>query len=347
MKNINKDIEQKDIKQFYVLYGEEDYLKLQYRDKLVKALVDPEDNMNYTYYEGAGTDAQSFLETAETLPFFSDARVIVVENSGWLEKPDKCPKAIEKERKASSKKIEKYIVFDESPLPDSTHVIFVEKSIDKRGRFYKWLAEHGYVSEMNAPDAKMLTAWIKGLCKAENKQIEDEALSYFIENMGIDKTNMLLMKNELEKLFNYCIDQNVIKKEDIKAVCVSQATDKMFAMLDAIGSRNQEKALMLYHDFLALKEPAMRVLTMLTRHFRIMMKVKMLSGEGHNNKSIASICGVQEFAVRKAASQAEKYTSESLKNMVSQCQDTDYKIKTGQIKDTIGVELLIVEFSKK
>lgn len=347
MNNINRDIENHEIKQFYLLYGEEDYLKAQYRDKLVEALVNPEDNMNYTGYEGTDIDAQNVLEMAQTLPFFADSRVVVVENSGWLEKPEKCPKVIEREKGSGSKKSGKTIVFEESPLPDTTHIIFVEKKVDKRGSFYKWLVKNGYVSEMNAPDAGMLATWINGLCRAENKQMEKDALNYFIEHMGIDKSNMMLMRNELEKLFGYCCGQSLITKADVREVCVSQAADKIFDMLDAIGSANRERALLLYHDLLELKEPAIRVHVMLTRHYRILMKVKALSADGADNKTIASVCGIPPFSVKKYAAQTGRYTYEQLKNMVEQCQDTDYRIKTGQIKDTVGVELLIVEFSKR
>ena len=328
MKNINQHIENHTIKQFYLLYGEEDYLKLQYRDKLVKALVNPEDNMNYSRYEGNGVNVSELLETANTLPFFADSRVIVLENSKWFEK---YPKDLE--------------LADLEELPESTYVIFVESEVDKRGRLYKWFDKHGYVSVMNAPDERMLKTWIAGLCKAEGKQIEKEAVEYFVEHIGMDKTNMLLMKHELDKVLDYCSNKPVITTADVKEICVSQAADKMFDMLDAIGNCQQERALLLYHDFLALRESAMRVHVMLTRHFRILMKVKGMSEEGKDNKTIALSCGIPPFSVKKYAAQTERYTYDRLKYMVEQCQDMDYKIKTGQMKDTVGVELLIIEFS--
>ena len=135
MKNINQHIEDKTIKQFYLIYGEEDYLKSQYKDKLVKALLNPEDTMNYSRYEGAGVNVLEVLEIANTLPFFSDSRVIVLENSKWFEK---YPKDLDLEMLEA--------------LPDSTYIIFVESDVDKRGRLYKWIDKHGYASAMNAPD---------------------------------------------------------------------------------------------------------------------------------------------------------------------------------------------------
>lgn len=325
MKTINQDIEKKEIKQFYLLFGAEDYLKRQYRDKLAEALVDTEDTMNYNYFEGNNFQLQAVLDIGETLPFFTDKRVLVLENSGLFKK---APEEIEK-------RLEQF--------PDSTHVIFVEKEVDKRSRLYKWIGKHGYASELNTPDEKMLITWVKGLCRAEGKQIEDSAIFYFVEHMGMD---MFLLKNELEKLFCYRYESERITVEDIREVCVSQASDKMFEMLDAIGVHNQDKALLLYHDLLALREPAMRVLYMLTRHFHILMQMSVLMSEGKDNKGMAAACGIPPFSVKKYAAQAEKYSYERLKNMVEKCQATDQGIKTGMVQDVVGVELLIVEFSR-
>lgn len=325
MKTINQDIEKNEIRQFYLLFGVEDYLKRQYRDKLVKALVDTEDTMNYNYFEGNNFQLQSVLDLGETLPFFSENRVLVLENSGLFKKT---PEDVEK-------RLEQF--------PESTYVIFVEKEVDKRNRLYKWIGKHGYASEMNTPDEKLLITWVKGLCKAEGKQIEDAAIFYFVEHMG---TDMLLLKNELEKLFCYRYDSKIITVEQIREVCVSQASDKMFEMLDAIGGHNQDKALLLYHDLLALREPAMRVLYMLTRHFHILMQMSVLMSEGKDNKMMAAACGIPPFSVKKYAAQAGKYSYEKLKNMVEKCQATDQGIKTGMVQDIVGVELLIVEFSQ-
>jgi DNA polymerase-3 subunit delta len=325
MKTINQDIEKNEIKQFYLLFGTEDYLKRQYRDKLAKAMVDTEDTMNYNYFEGNNFQLQAVLDIGETLPFFAEERVLVLENSGLFKKT---PEEIEK-------RLEQF--------PDSTHVIFVEKEVDKRSRLYKWIGKHGYASEMNTPDEKMLITWVKGLCRAEGKQIEDSAIFYFVEHMG---TDMLLLKNEMEKLFCYCYDSEKITLEDIREVCVSQASDKMFEMLDAIGVHNQDKALLLYHDLLALREPAMRVLYMLTRHFHILMQISVLMSEGKDNKTMAAACGIPPFSVKKYAAQAGKYSYERLKSMVEKCQATDQGIKTGMVQDVVGVELLIVEFSQ-
>lgn len=326
MKNINQDIQSGQIKGCYLLFGKEDYLKHQYRDKLIQALADVEDNMNVTRFQGNGLQVQELLDIANTLPFFAPQRVIVVENTTLFKKT---PEDFEKQLET---------------LPDTTHILFVESEVDKRNRLYKWVSKNGYACEMNTPDEKMLLSWIKGLCKAEGKNMDDTAIFYFVEHMG---TDMLLLRNELEKLFCYKYGDAHITIEDVENVCVSQATSKLFAMLDAIGTHNRNQALPLYRDLLALREAPIGILRMLLRHFNILMQVSALGKDGKNNKEIAAICAVPPFSVKKYASQAATYRFERLQDMVEQCQDTEQQIKAGQVKDIVGVELLIVGFCEK
>lgn len=52
MKSLQEDIKNQDFKQIYLLYGEENYLKQQYKEKLKKALVQEDDSMNFSMFEG-------------------------------------------------------------------------------------------------------------------------------------------------------------------------------------------------------------------------------------------------------------------------------------------------------
>ena len=84
MKTIDADIRDNQYKPCYLLYGEERYLMHMYRDKLRKALNPDGDTMNYAAYEGKNIDTEELISLADTLPFFADRRLIVVENSGFF-----------------------------------------------------------------------------------------------------------------------------------------------------------------------------------------------------------------------------------------------------------------------
>lgn len=324
MKKINEQLKSLEFNNVYLLFGSEGYLKKQYRDKLTMALTDKEDTMNYNYYEGNRINVNEFLDIGDTLPFFRDYRVIVIENSGWFKKtPEDLEKRIE-------------------DFPDSTYVIFVENEVDKRNRLYKWVSKNGYASEMKTPSGSMLISWVTKLCKEAGKDMEKTTIQYLVQHTGSD---MMLLKNELDKLFSYCANRQEITVNDVMEVCVSQAVDKLFQMIDAIGAKDQKKALLLYHDLLVLKEPAMRILYNLMNYYKSLMELSLIPDGKYPYDELASLCGIPVFSVKKNKSQAAKYSYEQLRDMVEMCQSTDQKIKTGRIQDIVGVELLIVDFS--
>ncbi len=103
----------------------------------------------------------------------------------------------------------------------------------------------------------------------------------------------------------------MIEAEDVEAICANQISGKIFDMVDAIGRKEKKKALDLYYDLLMLKEPAMRILFLITRHFQILMQLREMIGGGFDYKCMASKVGVPEFAVRKYAGQARAFDSET------------------------------------
>ena len=84
MKTIDQDIKNKTFKNVYLFYGEEAYLKKQYKDKLKTALAQEGDTMNVASYEGKAINPKEIIGLAETLPFFAERRVILIENSGFF-----------------------------------------------------------------------------------------------------------------------------------------------------------------------------------------------------------------------------------------------------------------------
>ena len=72
MKTIDEEIKNGMFQKCYLLYGEEAYLKRQYRTKLVRAMVAEGDTLNFASYEGKGIRPGELIDLAETLPFFAE-----------------------------------------------------------------------------------------------------------------------------------------------------------------------------------------------------------------------------------------------------------------------------------
>lgn len=321
MNTIKEHIKKGSFKQIYLLYGSENYLKKLYRDKLKRALVAEDDSMNYSYFEGKTADALEITRIAETMPFFADRRLIVIENSGWFK---------------SGGDFADYL----REMPETTFIIFVENEADKRNKLYKTVKDIGYVSEMNGMDESNLLLFAGQLFKRDNKSITANDLRMFIEETGQNMENIC---NEAEKLICYCADKEVITAQDISEVCTQTVTGRMFVMIDAIATGNSKAAIRLYFDLLALKEKPMSILYLVIRHFNILYILKELKDENADRKSMAETAGIPPFSVGKYLSQVSNFTADELKNILNEALKTEQSIKTGEVSEQIAVELLIAK----
>lgn len=326
MKTIDEDIRNGQYKTMYLLYGDEAYLKKQYKDKLIKALVAEGDTMNFSAYEGKGINPKELIDLAETLPFFAERRVILVENSGFF--------------KNSCDDLAEYLL---EPAA-STCFLFVEEEVDKRSKMYKAVAKAGKAVEFGTQNEELLTRWILSRLKKENKNITGNVMQLFISKTGTDMGNI---DRELEKLLCYTMGRDVIKAEDVEAITTEQVTNKIFDMVNAIAEHEQKKALDFYYDLLTLKEPPMRILFLITRQFQILMNLKDMGSKGFDQSTIASKVGIPPFAVRKNQAQAKGFTTEQLKQAIRDGVELEESVKTGRMNEQMAVELFIVKYSKK
>ncbi len=324
MISLNEDLKTGQFKQMYLLYGEENYLKKQYKDRLTKAMIPEGDTMNYTYYEGKGINVKEVIDLAETMPFFGERRLLVIENSGFF--------------KTASPELAEYL----KEAPDTTCFLFVESEIDKRGKLYKVVKDRGRVVELGKQDEKTLLRWILGNIKKEGKQTTEPAVRYLLSKCGTDMENL---QKEMEKLFCYTLEKDVIEIGDIEEICTTQITNQIFEMVSAVAEKKQKKALDLYYDLLALKEPPMRILYLLSRQFRLLMEVKELAGNGYAKKEIASITGLHPYVTGKYMEQAKAFHRTELRKILEESVDIEERVKTGLLGDVMGVELFIVKYS--
>ena len=227
-------------------------------------------------------------------------------------------------------------------LPDYLYLVFCESEVDKRSRMYKAVKACGSIGEFKQQDEKTLMRWAAGILGKNGRKITQRDVELLLSMTGTDMGNLRM---ELEKLISYTEGREVVTGEDIRAVCTTQTTNKIFDMVRAVTEKNQKRALDLYYDLLTLREPPMRILFLLAKQFRQICLTKKLSEEGLSQTEIASKLGVPSFVVRNLESCARAYTVEELENAVRDFVDAEEAVKTGTLGDVLSVELLIVKYS--
>ena len=324
MKVISDDIKKGEFKSVYLLYGEEEYLKKQYRDRLKNAIAG-DDTMNYSYYDSDNASVKDIIDVCETLPFFAQKRLVIMENTGFL--------------KSSNDELADYI----KHIPDYLVVVMVEKDVDKRNKVYKAVDSVGYICEMKPQTTATLEKWIAGRLAKDNLKISREACDLILDKTG---AGMDYIRQETEKLVSYCQGRDVVTVEDVEKVCATQTTSHIFDMISAIANKKQQQALDLYYDLLELKEPPMRILYLIVRQFNGILQVKDLMSRGISGKEIASKIGAAPFVVGKYQAQAKYFEMNTLLDALNECAKTEEAVKQGRLNDRLGVELIIIKYSK-
>lgn len=324
VQRINEDIKTGNFKQMYLLYGSEDYLRSQYRDKLKQALLGDGDAMNLSCFEGKEINQSQLVDLAETLPFFSERRVIVIENSGMF--------------KGSGEALADYL---KEPSM-TTCFVFSEKEVDKRNKLFKLVRDKGYACEFGEQDENTLTRWILGLVKKEGMEIDRAAVALLLYKTGTDMENI---RKELEKCICYCLKRGRITSEDVEIICTERLSNRVFDMIHFISTGKKEQALKLYYDLLALKEPPMRILFLISRQFNMLLQAKMLREKGYDKRMIGEKMGIAPFIAGKYIDQAARFKRPVLRRALEDCVKAEEDVKTGKIGDIMSVELLMIKYS--
>ena len=328
MKRIAQDIKSGEFAHIYLLYGEEAYLRKQYRDNLKKALVPADDTMNCSIFSGKEINVNEVIDLAGTMPFFAERRVIVVENSGLF-------------KSGSNDGLVELL----KDMPQTSYMIFVEEEVDKRGKLYKAVTANGYAALCEMQDEATLKKWIMGLLKRENKMITADALNLLLDKTG---ANMENIKREVEKLVCYKYFDEGITAEDVEELCTVQIQNRIFDMVEAVAAKNQKTALALYYDLLALKEAPMKILALIARQFHMLLQVREMKQKGYPENEIAKKTGLNPYYLKKKyIPQAAQFPLPKLEAALRACVDAEERVKTGKMPDMMSVELIIVGLSAK
>ena len=321
---INSHINRHSFSRIYLFFGNESYLVKQYVNNLVNAVMPDRNSMSFTHYISDKCDINSICSDAVTMPFFDEFKVALIEDSGYFN--------------SSNDKIKDML----PEIGEQNILIFSEMNVDKRTSTYKAAAKYGTVLEFNTPDEDDLIKWVIGRFSKDGIRIQNGVPEMLVSIAG---DNMLNLENEVEKLCCYVMDKGTITLEDIDTMCSSKIEDKIFEMCDAIGRHDSKTAIAKYNDLVALKTSPMYVISMISRHFRILSQLSFIqSGKDKKLpvKDKAALIGIKTFAVNKYLPQLKNQTTADLLRKSELCMSADLAVKSGRMSDVNSAEKLIL-----
>lgn len=320
MQTIAAQIKSGDLSRFHLVYGEEPYMVRYYKHKLKTMLSNEGDDMNASFFEGNAISLEEVASLGNTLPFFAEKRLIMLENTDLFKSSNEMSGMLES-------------------FPETTYVVFVEKNVDKRNRLYKWIQKNGCVTECVLQQEKELVPWVARYLKGYEKNVSRRTVEYMLSKTGFQMDSIV---NELDKLIGYTGERTEVTEEDVDAICSGQTVGKIFDMIDAVAAGENEKVFRLYGDLLELKEPPLVILHLLGRHINILLQVKE-AGNSLSDRDLAKKAGIPFFTVKKYKSQAKHFSKSQLLSLLEERADYEERFKTGRMGEKLVAEFFLVK----
>lgn len=276
---------------------------------------------------GGETTAEEILSRVETLPFLSSRRVVVVRDADRLSSKDQ-------ERVVD--RLEKH------PCPHAC-LIFLAQRIDRKGSLFRAFQRVGKVVPCDLTNPQEVREWLQRRARQRGKGLSPSALQALLESVGDD---LNLLEGELERIILLVGEREEIQTEDVLAQ-TGRRTHHIFEVMDALGYAKAEETLRGFRSLLEHGEEPLRILGMISRHFRLLSKAKQMYQEGKPQAEIARQLKIPPPYLRSLLSHATSIPSDALERLFDSLLRCDSFLKSERGLGILEIERLILDFCQQ
>ena len=254
------ELESKTAKQplasFYLVIGEEDYLRDRALGTLKRAALGEEQDagFNCDVFHGDEDSADRLLSCAMEIPVFAPRRLVI------LKQADKWP----------VKEMEKCLQYLSTPH-ESTILVFVAAKLDRRLKSTQSLMQQAVLVDCDPLPDRQIPAWIHQEAKNLGITVREDAAQLLKEAAG---GSLYGLRRELEKLSAYVPAGRPVLVEDVEALRGREPGASVFDLLNAIGDGATGRACTILSRNIEAGEAPLRILGALVWQYRRLWKVK-------------------------------------------------------------------------
>ena len=333
IEELEKQINEQELKGIYLLYGEEMFLLQQQLNKIKKKFGEVVKGINYIAIDE--NNIQELIADIETPAFGYPNKLIIARNTGIFKREVKGRSGgASKELKD---KINEYLKSNIDMINEFVILVFVENEVEKNS-IYNTIEKIGIVCNFEEQKPFQIIKRLKSICNSYKVNVDESTLQYLIESCG---TNMQDLINEIRKLIEYAGENGKIQKQDIDKLCIKKIESIIFDLTDNLGQKKVKEALEVLYNLIASKEPIQKILITLYNHFKKLYFVKIAIA---NNKDVAQSLQLkpnQMFLVNKYKLQAKGFKTSELRKIIQELEDLDYHYKIGLIDLNVGLESIL------
>ncbi len=213
---------------------------------------------------------------------------------------------------------------------------WLRKCLADSGKKTAWL-------EKPLPSQRDMPSWIMKEVEKQGGKFDQRAA---VELANLVGNNLFQARHEISKAISYVGPQGTVTRESIRLLCSQSREEDIFAMVDAVGTRNSREALSLLQRLLR-DLPAQYIFTMLARQVRILLMAREVLDSRGNQNDLVERAHLHAFVARKAMAQCRQFSTEELLSLYQQLDRMDEDSKTGNVTLEVAMETLIADLSRK
>ena len=325
---LKAQLKSKALKNVYMLYGEEAYLKQHYVSRLKKAaLSGGMEDFNYHQYEGKNASMDSILMDAQMLPMMSEYTFVLVHDYPF---------------EKSSEDVKKLKEFFKD-IPESCVLVFWFDSIDvnpkqasKWNTIIKLFADAGDAVELQKRSEGDLVKLITAAAQKKKCTISPYCAKYFIGLVGSDLQTLL---NELEKICSF-VGEGEITKEIIDDLAVKSLQARVYDLSKFILKGDSSGAYEVLRALFAQREEPIGILAIIASYYVDMYRTKCAKAADVPINDLSSYFSYKgrEFVLRNASRDSASIGTRKLRQSLDVLADCDSKMKSTSINSQILLE---------
>ncbi len=300
-----------DLKLVYLIHGPEPVLLDRALARLRARFADLGDlDFSSDTFDGDNADVDDVIAAANTFPFDSERRLVVVRNT------DKLPAAA----------LERLAAYAADPAPFTTLVLVAAK-VNKGSKLYKAVDKSGQVAEYKA-ERRDYPAYVAEMFSARGRRVDRGGVDALLEAVGNDLRRLEI---EVDKAVAYAGDRQTLSRADIVDVLSTSAATSLYDFLDALASRDATEALSLLRDLIDEGETIYALHAMSVRRMRELIAAQTLARRGTPSAAaLASALGRQEWQVRRIPQYAKRFAVGEPAALLGAAAATEAEMKTSR-----------------
>ena len=317
-------------KPIYLYHGSDTFqIKSKINNLISKHNVD---DFNVTNYDMEEEEVSIAIDDAETIPFMSDKKIVILRNAYFLS--TESPK---KEIPHNLDKLKKYI---DNPVPETILVFAAPYAkLDERKAITKQVKTHAEIVSCNPLKEQDSSNWIRRQLGRNNISIDSDALREFLKRV---ENNTEVLVSETQKLLHYSEGMSKIDLKTIKKVITKNVEDNVYEITNMMLDRKPGRALEIYNDLIQHSEDPLRILGIIINKYREILHVKYLLEAGKSQAEVGKYYNASSGRAYYMVKNARSVNMDVVKKHLEKLEQIDHQIKTGKIDKRIGVELFIL-----